>query len=58
MSQILGQLSDYNDVLSRKTQPIKITSNDRLLSLSNMRKTEKEYQPSHSSATIKTSEKN
>ena len=39
MSKILGQLSYYDDVLSRKYQVIKITSNDRLLSLSNMRAT-------------------
>ena len=57
MSKILGQLSYYDDALSRKNQVIKITSNDRLLSLSNMRATAQERQPSNSSATKNSSEK-
>ena len=32
MLNILAQLSDYNDILSRQIQAIKITSNDRLFS--------------------------
>ena len=36
-SNILGQLSDYNDILNRKIQAIKITSNDILLNFTNMR---------------------
>ena len=57
MSNILGQLSDYNDILNRQIQAIKITSNDRLLSLSIMRATAQEHQPANSSAIMSLSEK-
>ena len=57
MSKILGQLSNHNNFLNRQNQAIKISSNERLLSLSNMTATAQEHQPVNSSETINTSEK-
>ena len=57
ISKILGQLSDYDDILNRQIQAFKIKSNDRFLSFSNMRVTVQEYQYVNSIATINASEK-
>ena len=57
MSKILGKLSDYNDILNRQIQAIKITINERLLSSSNIRATARYYQLTSTSAKINTPEK-
>ena len=37
MSKILGQLSDYNDILNRQTQTMRTISSERLASLEKIR---------------------
>ena len=52
VSNVLGQSSDCNDILSRKIQTMRTTSNDMLVASVKMRATTQVCQPKNSSATM------
>ena len=45
VSKILRQFSDYDDILNRKIQTMKVASNDRLVILAKMRAIVQSCQP-------------